>query len=90
MDAGAVGQQRQQHLGEVRVQDDHPVIGVVDHVDDLVRHEEGVERLEHRTHRPCAEEHLEVLSGVRHHGADPFADAGADQVVQGVGEGGGP
>ena len=78
------GQQRHQRV----VDDDHPVLGVVGDVDQLLREEPDVEGVEHRTHRRHREVGLEVLDVVPLEGRDPLV-AGDAEAAQSVGQLGG-
>ena len=59
------------------VDEDDPVLGVVDDVDELLREEPDVHRVEHRAHAGHREVELEVPAGVPGEGGDPVARAHA-------------
>ena len=88
-----VAQRRQvrQHAGEQRdqrrVDDDHPVLGVVDDVDQLLREQPQVERVQHRAHARHREVGHQVLGVVPHEGGDPLVagDARGRRAARGPG-----
>ena len=81
------------HPGEQRrqrgVDDDHLVLGVVDHVGQLLGEEPDVQRVEHGPHRGHREVGLEVLLVVPGEGAHPVPVA-HPEAPQGRGQSLGP
>ena len=67
--AGDLREQRH----EAVVDDDHAILGVVDHVGELLGEQPDVERVQHRAHRRHREVGLEVLLRVPQERADPVA-----------------
>ena len=69
------------HLaGERRIEEDDPVLGVIDDVAEVLLEQADVERVEHRAHRGHGEVQLEVAEGVPAERGDPVAGADAELV----------
>jgi hypothetical protein len=73
----STGGQLVAHLGEQwddrRVDDDHAVLGVIDHIRQLVGEQTNVEGVQHRTHARHGEVGLEMGLVVPHERADAIA-----------------
>ena len=76
------GQQRDQR----RVDDDHPVLGVVGDVDQLLREQAEVEGVQHRAHARHRQVGDEVLGVVPHQGGDPLVAGDPEVVAQRMGQ----
>ena len=72
---------RSQLLGEGhegRIDEDQPVLGVADDVDELVGEEARIERVTDRAHAGHAEVEFDVAMAVPRQGSDPIADTDAE------------
>ena len=73
-----------QHRHERVLHEDHPILGVPDHVFELVREQPDVQGVEHGAHGRHGEVGLEVLPGVPGERGHPIARSHAERLERGA------
>ena len=86
LDGGAVAQHRDQPLAVGGIAHNHPILRVIDHVNELIIHQVAVEWVEDRAHRGHRQHRLQVFSAVGEKRAHAIADLNPVDVPETKGQ----